>query len=143
MRKIDLWGVAVKSCLVVLLFSCTNGGPKISDNQIVKESLERLRMDAQLDSDNIHVESKNQIVTLTGHVDKLYEKYLAEAIVGSTRLGIRDIINEINVITPAVDDQIIADVGRHLYAAFAPIDGGLQHLLQCGIVVAHQIISRR
>jgi osmotically-inducible protein OsmY len=108
MRKLGLEGWAVISCLVVVLFGCTGDLPKTSDEQIDNDSFARLKMDSRVNADNIRVESKDHTVTLTGHVDTLHQKYLAETIVGATRLGIRGVINRINVIPPMIEDQIIA-----------------------------------
>jgi osmotically-inducible protein OsmY len=107
MRKIHFGTVALIGCLAAGLFSCTGGVPKASDQQIIDDSLARLKMDSRLMTDDFQVQSKNRIVTLTGHVDTLNQKYLAETIVGSTNLGIRQIINQINVFAPVIEDQII------------------------------------
>ena len=108
MLKNNLGAVVAISCIIVILLGCAGGAPKETDEQIADNILALLKMDSRVHIEDLRVESKNRVVALTGHVDTLNQKAMAGAIVEATSLGIRGITNNITVIPPVIEDQIIA-----------------------------------
>jgi osmotically-inducible protein OsmY len=90
---------------------------KMTDLQIQIASQKRLDMDSRLeDPRKITVKSVNHVVTLGGTVSTFKEKLVAENIVGSTLVGIKDIIDRIRVVPdPVLDRELKEKVLEELH----------------------------
>ena len=110
-QKIGLRTVLMLAFLALGLVGFKGNISKIPDAKIETVSLARLHMDTRLDAQKITVKSNKHVVTLSGTVETLQEKFLAEKIVGSTVVGVTAIINTIKVGPLSVtDDGLVTQV---------------------------------
>ncbi|HSF08690.1 MAG TPA: BON domain-containing protein [Nitrospirales bacterium] len=80
---------------------------KIPDEQLSSAIKERFRLDGRINADQIVIEVKSGHVMLSGVVDTVTEKSLAEGLVAGSIIRVKSVVNNISV-RPAVsqDDAI-------------------------------------
>jgi osmotically-inducible protein OsmY len=82
------------------------GTPSFSDREIESAIKQRLAMDGRIDPKEIEVKVNNRNVILTGTVDTMTEKGLAENLVVST-YGVQSLINELAVHPALTKDGVL------------------------------------
>lgn len=123
------------SFFLVFLTGFSGDTHKISDVMLETVSLERLKMDTRINADNITVKSEKHVVTLGGTVKTFEEMHMAEHIVSSTIVGVKGIINHIQVKTPPVGDvKLTADVRGRLEKEPGLEGGNIKVEVEKGIV---------
>ena len=82
-----------------------------SDHQIKKDVADELAWDAAVNDDEIGVEVRDGIVTLSGNLDSYAEKYAAEKAVQRVG-GIKGLAVEIDVVLPGSSKRTDTDIAR-------------------------------
>jgi osmotically-inducible protein OsmY len=106
-------------CLMILGFLALTGFgtyyDKIPDKQLSSAIKERFRLDGRINADQIIIEVKSGHVMLSGVVDTVTEKSLAEGLVAGSIIGVKSVVNNITV-RPAVsqDDAIKQQIDEYL-----------------------------
>ncbi|RMH04301.1 MAG: BON domain-containing protein [Nitrospirae bacterium] len=96
--------------LLVCLVMLTGFGAyydRVDDDQLLSAIKQRLQMDTRINADRIVVRVKNGHVTLSGVVDTITEKALAEGLVANSIVGVRSVVNNITVRPAVVEDDAI------------------------------------
>jgi osmotically-inducible protein OsmY len=101
-----------------------------------EDVIERLAFDPKIVSDAIAVTAKNGVVTLTGMVPSLYQKWEVEKVVKATR-GVQGIADELRVDLPMYhlrsDTDIALAIG-HRFASNVDIPSDVQFVVKNGHV---------
>jgi len=86
-----------------------------TDSKIESNIEDLLRLDFDINPDNIDISVKNGVVRLEGTVNSLWKKYRAEEI-ASDVLGVLDLINKIKIVPTEkqIDENIADDIIRAL-----------------------------
>ncbi|MDT3779145.1 BON domain-containing protein [Nitrospira sp. MA-1] len=106
-------------CLIILGFLALTGFgtyyDKVPDGQLSSAIKERFRLDGRINADQIIIEVKRGHVMLSGVVDTVTEKILAEGLVAGSIIGVKSVVNNISV-RPAVsqDDAIKQEIDEYL-----------------------------
>jgi osmotically-inducible protein OsmY len=81
----------------------------MTDKELQRAVMEELKWEPRVDATQIGVSVKDGIVTLSGHVPSLLEKYLAEKTAKRVR-GVIAVANELQVKLPGDDERTDADI---------------------------------
>jgi osmotically-inducible protein OsmY len=129
-----LWSILVMFLALTLTGFGSTQSP-IPDGQLVSAIQQRLNMDGRIDAKQITVQAKNGEITLSGIVDTMEEKVLAEGLVSNTIIGVRSVVNNLSV-RPAVieDDAIQKAVKQNLITTAALQGTSIEVQVRDGIV---------
>ena len=88
-----------------------------TDSELQRDVLDELKWEPSINAAHIGVSVKDGIVTLSGHVDSYWERFMAERAANRVR-GVKAIANEIEVVLPGIsrrsDEDIAAAVVKAL-----------------------------
>jgi osmotically-inducible protein OsmY len=88
-----------------------------TDSELQRDVLDELKWEPSINAAHIGVSVKDGIVTLSGHVDSYWERFMAERAAKRVR-GVKAIANEIEVVLPGIsrrsDEDIAAAVVKAL-----------------------------
>jgi osmotically-inducible protein OsmY len=88
-----------------------------TDSELQRDVLDELKWEPSINAAHIGVSVKDSIVTLSGHLDSYWERFMAERAAKRVR-GVKAIANEIEVVLPGIsrrsDEDIAAAVVKAL-----------------------------
>jgi osmotically-inducible protein OsmY len=88
-----------------------------TDSELQRDVLDELKWEPSINAAHIGVSVKDGIVTVSGHVDSYWERFMAERAANRVR-GVKAIANEIEVVLPGIsrrsDEDIAAAVVKAL-----------------------------
>jgi osmotically-inducible protein OsmY len=88
-----------------------------TDSELQRDVLDELKWEPSINAAHIGVSVKDGIVTLSGHMDSYWERFMAERAAKRVR-GVKAIANEIEVVLPGIsrrsDEDIAAGVVKAL-----------------------------
>jgi len=88
-----------------------------TDSELQRDVLDELKWEPSINAAHIGVSVKDGIVTLSGHVDSYWERFMAERAAKRVR-GVKAIVNELEVVLPGIsrrsDEDIAAVVVKAL-----------------------------
>jgi osmotically-inducible protein OsmY len=88
-----------------------------TDSELQRDVLDELKWEPSINAARIGVSVKDGIVTLSGHVDSYWERFMAERAAKRVR-GVKAIVNELEVVLPGIsrrsDEDIAAVVVKAL-----------------------------
>ncbi len=106
-------------CLITLCYLAVTGFgiyyDKVPDEQLASAITQRLKMDSRVNAKQITITVKDGHVVLSGVVDTVTEKSLAEGLVANSIIGVKAVVNDV-IVRPAVnkDDAIKQEVEEYL-----------------------------
>jgi osmotically-inducible protein OsmY len=88
-----------------------------TDSELQRDVLDELKWEPSINASRIGVSVKDGIVTLSGHMDSYWERFMAERAAKRVR-GVKAIVNELEVVLPGIsrrsDEDIAAVVVKAL-----------------------------
>lgn len=133
MRHKGLSMVILTACAVMLAVTAVAVSREIDDAEITGAIEMEIWGDAAVEANNIDINTRDGVVTLTGTVDNVLAKERAEAI-ASAVVGVRAIVNRIDVklaergdseIKKAVENALLADPATDSYEVTAVANNGV------------------
>lgn len=108
MRKMKNLGMGLLTVFLLLGITGFGGHPdNIHDDELVLAIKARLKSDARIPADRIEVAVKGGNVTLSGELDSVLARDLAEGLVATTIVGVHSVLNDIQVRPVLIKDDRI------------------------------------
>ena len=110
------------------------------DHQLQAAVSNSLDMNPAINSSHIGVSAREGVVTLSGHVESLAERAVAEQVAGTVR-GVKAIINQVSVELPGISqtaDEALAEQAYHRLSTNASVPKDRMHLaVKDGTITVH------
>lgn len=133
-------------CLITLCYLAVTGFgiyyDKVPDAQLASAITQRFEMDSRINANQIVISVKDGHVVLSGMVDTVTEKILAEGLVAGSMIGVKSVVNDITV-RPAVnqDDAIQQEVEEYLKTTAALQGKSINVSVHDGIVKLEGMVA--